>query len=316
MAAKIKGIYKGFKYISQIFVVKEREMEIGYPTDVKHVAHIGWDGPSGTAPSWMNEFKTGSDFTATSIGNSGGSNPTPFSTWSSQGMFSLNLSYFRVVGKANCLFILLNYVSLKHRLTWRKSFRLYSPKWKSLAVVSRDKTSMSRRIYRLLDLTRDHFGCPLKLKAFECCVKIMNLLSGMLGPLMNPTYIKSNKLCLVNPKKKTNQQVCLFMIWPNKNCYGDCLFVVEPLNKLLVKYLSEFFHYFVTDFEQSMGCQPGPAPEMIRNRSCTDLPNIPKKQKRKKKSTSSPQFSSSKSSRPSKTKAIYTHLGSSPDLEI
>ena len=36
-----------------VVVVKEREMEIGYPTDVKHVAHIGWDGPSDTAPSWV-----------------------------------------------------------------------------------------------------------------------------------------------------------------------------------------------------------------------------------------------------------------------
>ena len=36
-----------------VVVAKEREMEIGYPTDVKHVAHIGWDGPSGTAPSWV-----------------------------------------------------------------------------------------------------------------------------------------------------------------------------------------------------------------------------------------------------------------------
>ena len=36
-----------------VAVVKEREMEIGYPTDVKHVSHIGWDGPSGTAPSWV-----------------------------------------------------------------------------------------------------------------------------------------------------------------------------------------------------------------------------------------------------------------------
>ncbi|XVF25992.1 hypothetical protein REPUB_Repub13aG0262100 [Reevesia pubescens] len=84
MATKIKGIYKGFKFISQIFVVKEREMEIGYPTDVKHVAHIGWDGPSGTAPSWMNGFKTGPDFTATSLGNSRDANSTPLSTWSSQ----------------------------------------------------------------------------------------------------------------------------------------------------------------------------------------------------------------------------------------
>ncbi|TXG47090.1 hypothetical protein EZV62_026384 [Acer yangbiense] len=66
--AKMKGIYKSFKYISQIFVVKEREMDIGYPTDVKHVAHIGWDGQSGSAPSWMNEFKAAPDF-STSIGN-------------------------------------------------------------------------------------------------------------------------------------------------------------------------------------------------------------------------------------------------------
>ncbi|CAK9146821.1 unnamed protein product [Ilex paraguariensis] len=109
MGTKMKGIYKGFKYISQIFVVKEREMDIGYPTDVKHVAHIGWDGgnfavvkeremdigyptdvkhvahigwdgTSGSAPSWMNEFKTGPDFAETSIGNSG----SALSPWSSQ----------------------------------------------------------------------------------------------------------------------------------------------------------------------------------------------------------------------------------------
>jgi len=35
-------------------VVKEHEMEIGYPTDVKHVAHIGWDSAAGNAsPSWV-----------------------------------------------------------------------------------------------------------------------------------------------------------------------------------------------------------------------------------------------------------------------
>lgn len=68
MATTLKGIYKSFKYITQIFVVKEREMEIGYPTDVKHVAHIGWDGPSGTGPSWMSDFKTAPDF-STSLGN-------------------------------------------------------------------------------------------------------------------------------------------------------------------------------------------------------------------------------------------------------
>lgn len=33
---------------------KEPEMDIGFPTDVKHVAHIGWDGPSVDTPSWVN----------------------------------------------------------------------------------------------------------------------------------------------------------------------------------------------------------------------------------------------------------------------
>lgn len=55
---KMKGLLKGLRYISQIFDnEKEPEMKIGYPTDVKHVAHIGWDGPSVNSPSWMNEFK-------------------------------------------------------------------------------------------------------------------------------------------------------------------------------------------------------------------------------------------------------------------
>ncbi|KAJ8534924.1 hypothetical protein K7X08_016652 [Anisodus acutangulus] len=68
---KIKGIFKGFKYIFNNFAVKERELEIGCPTDVKHVAHIGWDGPSGdNASSWMNQFKKVPDFAAASIGNS------------------------------------------------------------------------------------------------------------------------------------------------------------------------------------------------------------------------------------------------------
>lgn len=71
-------------------MVKEREMEIGYPTDVKHVAHIGWDGPSGTAPSWMNEFKTAPEhFSAASFGDisdrrdSSSTAVTAPTTWSS-----------------------------------------------------------------------------------------------------------------------------------------------------------------------------------------------------------------------------------------
>ncbi|KAI4342925.1 hypothetical protein MLD38_027488 [Melastoma candidum] len=86
MATKMKGIYKGFKFISQIFVVKEREMEIGNPTDVKHLAHIGWDGHSGSAPSWMNEFRSAPDFLTSlgSIGDAGESKSVVHSSWSSQ----------------------------------------------------------------------------------------------------------------------------------------------------------------------------------------------------------------------------------------
>ncbi|KAK4804679.1 hypothetical protein SAY86_004496 [Trapa natans] len=64
MATKIKGFYKGIKHITHIFVVKETEIEIGCPTDVKHVAHIGWDGPSGSGPTWMNEFKAAPEFSS------------------------------------------------------------------------------------------------------------------------------------------------------------------------------------------------------------------------------------------------------------
>ncbi|XP_022146855.1 CRIB domain-containing protein RIC7-like [Momordica charantia] len=62
MGTSVKGLLKGLRYISQIFDEKEPEMQIGLPTDVKHVAHIGWDGPSAggnqNTPSWMNEFKS------------------------------------------------------------------------------------------------------------------------------------------------------------------------------------------------------------------------------------------------------------------
>ncbi|XP_030553520.2 CRIB domain-containing protein RIC7-like [Rhodamnia argentea] len=63
MTTKMKGLLKGLRYISQIFDddEKEPEMNIGYPTDVKHVAHIGWDGPSEkNSPSWMTDFKPSS----------------------------------------------------------------------------------------------------------------------------------------------------------------------------------------------------------------------------------------------------------------
>ena len=64
MTATMKGLLKGLRYISQIFENSdedEPEMQIGNPTDVKHVAHIGWDGPSASSPSWINDFKAPSE---------------------------------------------------------------------------------------------------------------------------------------------------------------------------------------------------------------------------------------------------------------
>ncbi|KAM0894359.1 hypothetical protein ACQ4PT_024524 [Festuca glaucescens] len=84
---KMKGIFKGFKIISQIFAAKEPEMEIGCPTDVKHVAHIGWSTSTGTltgnAPlSWMNSIGGSSDFG--SLGNLALAAPSAGTSWASQ----------------------------------------------------------------------------------------------------------------------------------------------------------------------------------------------------------------------------------------
>ncbi|KAL0727346.1 hypothetical protein Bca4012_023439 [Brassica carinata] len=60
MAMKMKGIYKSFKMEKHIIwstVVKERDMEIGHPTEVKHVNHVGWEVSSGSAPAWLSDFK-------------------------------------------------------------------------------------------------------------------------------------------------------------------------------------------------------------------------------------------------------------------
>ncbi|KAB5529765.1 hypothetical protein DKX38_019846 [Salix brachista] len=40
-------LVKGFKNFPQLFEIKE--MEIGSPTDVKHVTHIGWDAAAPTS---------------------------------------------------------------------------------------------------------------------------------------------------------------------------------------------------------------------------------------------------------------------------
>ncbi|CAK8540924.1 unnamed protein product [Lathyrus sativus] len=54
VAAGIQRLIKGIKNFSQLFFYKdpieeiEQDMEIGYPTDVKHVTHIGLDGSTTT----------------------------------------------------------------------------------------------------------------------------------------------------------------------------------------------------------------------------------------------------------------------------
>ncbi|KAF8108830.1 hypothetical protein N665_0104s0144 [Sinapis alba] len=78
MATTMKGFLKGLRYITQIFdEEKEEEMQIGFPTDVKHVAHIGSDGPAANTPSWMNDFKPQEDENGqvVSRGNSNKYNP-------------------------------------------------------------------------------------------------------------------------------------------------------------------------------------------------------------------------------------------------
>jgi hypothetical protein len=55
----VARLLRGFKHLSHIFTVydtdeeeeEEHEMVIGLPTDVKHVAHIGWDGGTSTSTS-------------------------------------------------------------------------------------------------------------------------------------------------------------------------------------------------------------------------------------------------------------------------
>ncbi|KAK9055696.1 hypothetical protein SSX86_026781 [Deinandra increscens subsp. villosa] len=58
MGTKVKGFFKGLKHISNMFDEKEEPavIRIGMPTDVKHVAHIGADGPATESPSWMKGF--------------------------------------------------------------------------------------------------------------------------------------------------------------------------------------------------------------------------------------------------------------------
>lgn len=70
-STKWQRFKKGLKVLSHIFVSTDHEMEIGYPTDVRHVAHIGWDGPSVNGPSWMDELRPAPDFSLAPLSDFG-----------------------------------------------------------------------------------------------------------------------------------------------------------------------------------------------------------------------------------------------------
>lgn len=66
-----------FIHPSLVYTMSAVVKKQGYPTDVKHVAHIGWDSPTGsaaTSPSWMNDMKGSPDFS--SLNNFGPSTGT------------------------------------------------------------------------------------------------------------------------------------------------------------------------------------------------------------------------------------------------
>ncbi|KAE8679938.1 Ubiquitin 4, putative isoform 1 [Hibiscus syriacus] len=65
----MKGLLKGLRNLHNMFDEKEQEMQIGNPTDVKHVAHIGMDGPAASKPSWMNGFDSAQELSSQALAN-------------------------------------------------------------------------------------------------------------------------------------------------------------------------------------------------------------------------------------------------------
>ncbi|KAG0581478.1 hypothetical protein KC19_4G255300 [Ceratodon purpureus] len=62
---------KAVTALTHLFVWRNNELDIGYPTDVKHVAHIGWDGPSINGPGWMDEVRPGPDYSSAPLADFG-----------------------------------------------------------------------------------------------------------------------------------------------------------------------------------------------------------------------------------------------------
>lgn len=62
---------KAVTSLAHLFVWRNNDLDIGYPTDVKHVAHIGWDGPSINGPGWMDEVRPGPDYSSAPLADFG-----------------------------------------------------------------------------------------------------------------------------------------------------------------------------------------------------------------------------------------------------
>lgn len=62
ISAGLQRLKKSIKSLPQLFIYREGdgevEMEIGFPTNVQHVAHVGWGGSDGTGAS-MNSWDAG-----------------------------------------------------------------------------------------------------------------------------------------------------------------------------------------------------------------------------------------------------------------
>ena len=104
-------------------------MDIGYPTDVRHVSHIGWDSSSSSAPSWVKHFilaittliDVGLDWTGLlfflQLREFKTSNNVlePNSSWPFTGKFyfSFTINYNYFFRKNNIIMLFLNYIDLK-----------------------------------------------------------------------------------------------------------------------------------------------------------------------------------------------------------
>ena len=64
ISEKLQKLVKGFKSLPQVFhrEVEVMEIEIGSPTDVQHVGHVGWDGSNNTSVSTMKTWDRAPEF--------------------------------------------------------------------------------------------------------------------------------------------------------------------------------------------------------------------------------------------------------------